>query len=722
MRNGIKSSWSVMLGLVALALTGCGESAWNTPYPAADAQATVYYSSFAERPKHLDPARSYSADEYAFLAQIYEPPLQYHFLLRPYRLVPLSAAAVPEPRYLDAAGQSLPNDAPVAAIAYSDYVIHVQPGIQFQPHPALARTDDGHYRYHTLHSDDLAAIQRLTDFTATGTRELTAADFVYQIKRLAAPWTHSPIAGLLREHIDGFADLADQLAAYHTQPALERIAALRQAPISGVKVIDNHTFSIRLKGKYPQFLYWLAMPFFAPMPWEADVFYAQPGLTERNITLDWYPIGTGPYQLTENDPNRRLVLERNPYFHGERYPSDGMPDDQTSGILADAGQPLPFIDRAIYSLEKEDIPRWTKFLQGYYDASGIASDAFDQAIQIDAAGEPMLTEQMRERGISLLTSVEPSIYYLGFNMLDPVIGGDSERARLLRRAISIAVDFEEFISIFTNGRGLIAHSPLPPGIFGHRDGEAGINPFVYEWRAGRPERRRLEEAQVLMEQAGYSNGIDSATGQALSLNYEAVATGPDDRARLNWLRKQFAKLGIELVIRSTDYNRFQEKIRTGTGQLFMWGWNADYPDPENFLFLLYGPNGKVKHQGENAANYSNPEFDRLFDTMKYLEDGPERQAVIDRLVEIARRDAPWIWGFHPKSFSLHHRWLLNAHPNQMANNTLKYRRLDPAQRQAAQRDWNPPILWPLWAIGAICVLCVLPAWWMVRRRERSTAL
>ncbi|MBN2886883.1 MAG: ABC transporter substrate-binding protein, partial [Chromatiaceae bacterium] len=473
---------------------------------------------------------------------------------------------------------------------------------------------------------------------------------------------------------------------------------------------------------YPQFAYWLAMPFFAPMPWEADVFYAQPGLAERNILLDWYPIGTGPYLLSENNPNLRMVLERNPNFHGETYPSEGMPEDQASGILSDAGRSLPFIDRAVYSLEKESIPRWTKFMQGYYDSSGIASDAFDQAIQIDARGEPILTDTMRERGISLLTSVEPSIYYMGFNMLDPVVGGESERARLLRRAISIAVDFEEFISIFTNGRGVAAQGPLPPGIFGHREGEAGINPFVYQWRNGRPERRGLDEARLILAQAGYPGGIDPATGRALSINYEAVATGPDDRARLNWIRKQFAKLGIELVIRSTDYNRFRDKIRTGAGQLFMWGWNADYPDPENFLFLLYGPNGKVAHQGENATNYANPEFDRLFDAMKLMENGPERQALIDRLVEIARTDAPWIWGFHPKAFSLHHAWLHNAHPNQMANNTLKYRRLDPEQRAERREAWNPPILWPL-ALGAgLLLLLVLPAWWMLHRRERSRAL
>ncbi len=263
------------------------------------------------------------------------------------------------------------------------------------------------------------------------------------------------------------------------------------------------------------------------------------------MTLDWYPVGTGPSCCSENNPNLRMVLTRNPNFHGELYPSEGMPGDAEPGF-SPTRQPLPFIDAPSIAWRRknsllEQIP------PGYYDSSGISSDAFDQAVQIDAQGEPILTDAMREQGIPLLTSVEPSIFYLGFNMLDPVVGGDSQRARLLRRAISIAVDYEEFISIFANGRGVVAQGPIPPGIFGHREGEAGINPFVYEWRDGRPVRRSLDEARVLMEQAGYPGGIERETGRTLTINYEAVATGPDDRARLNWIRKQFAKLGIDLV-------------------------------------------------------------------------------------------------------------------------------------------------------------------------------
>jgi ABC-type transport system substrate-binding protein len=235
-------------------------------------------------------------------------------------------------------------------------------------------------------------------------------------------------------------------------------------------------------------------------------------------------------------------------------------------------------------------------------------------------------------------------------------------------------------------------------------------------------RRPLEDARRLIAQAGYPGGRDAATGQALTLNYEAIATGPDDKARLNWMRKQLAKLGIELVVRATDYNRFQEKMRNATGQIYSWGWNADYPDPENFFFLLYGPNGKATQGGENASNYANAEFDSLFERMKPMADGPDRQALIERMLGLVRQDAPWIWGFYPKSYGLHHRWLANAVPNQMANNTLKYLKLDPILRERDRTEWNPPVLWPIWGGLGLVAALVAPAIVLVRRRERRAAL
>ena len=251
---------------------------------------------------------------------------------------------------------------------------------------------------------------------------------------------------------------------------------LRAFDLSGVRVLDRYTYRITLKTFYPQFIYWLAMPFFAPVPWEAERFYAQPGMEERNLNLDWFPVGTGPFLLAENDPNRRMVLDRNPNFHGESYPPEGEPKDREEGLLKDAGKPLPLIDRAVFTLEKEDIPQWSKFLQGYYDSSGITSDNFDQAVRFSSQGDADLTPEMKQKGIKLVTAITTSSHYMGFNMKDATVGGLNERARKLRQAISIAVDYEEFISIFVNGRGIPAQGPLPPGIFGYRDTP---NPIVY---------------------------------------------------------------------------------------------------------------------------------------------------------------------------------------------------------------------------------------------------
>lgn len=363
-----------------------------------------------------------------------------------------------------------------------------------------------------------------------------------------------------------------------------------------MQIVDKYTYRVKIKGQYPQFIYWLAMPFFAPIPWEADQFFSQSGLIQKNITLDWYPIGTGPYMLTENNPNLRMVLERNPNFRDEYYPTEGMPDDEEQGLLADAGKKLPFIDKIVFTRERENIPRWNKFLQGYYDASGIGSDSFDQAVQLVSQGEATVTDAMTEQGIRLETTVAVSTYYMGFNMLDPIVGGKgkegSENARKLRQAISIAVDYEEFISIFANGRGIPAHGPISPGIAGYREGKEGINTIVYDWMRDQPRRKSIEVAKTLLAEAGYPNGIDQKTGAPLILYFDVTARSSEDRSKLDWMRKQFQKLNIQLVIRSTDYNRFQDKIRKGTRRFLNGDGMPIIRIPRIFCFCYTAPKAK----------------------------------------------------------------------------------------------------------------------------------
>ncbi len=709
---------------LCLLIPACS-SEQNDPYPASERGLNILYSAFTERPKHLDPAQSYTEDEITFTAQIYEPPLQYHYLKRPYTLIPATSTSVPVARYTDAQGRDLPADAAPDKIAYSIYEVRIRPGIRYQPHPAFALDAAGQPVYGTVDGERLRAIETLADFPSVSTRELVADDYIYQIKRLAHPRLHSPIFGMMAERIVGLRELGKVLQDEASRLPAAAWLDLDRFALPGVTRLDRYSYRITLRGKYPQFVYWLAMPFFAPVPREVDRFYAQPGMAEKNLTLDWYPVGTGPFMLTENNPNSRMVLQRNPNFHGETYPCDGEAADRAAGLLADCGQPLPFIERAVFSREKESIPYWNKFLQGYYDASSISSDSFDQAVRLGVGGDIELSDEMRGKGIRLLTSVRASIFYLGFNMLDPIVGGLSEQTTKLRQALSIAIDQEEFISIFMNGRGIAASSPLPPGIFGYLEGEEGSNPVVYDWVHGQARRKPLSAARKLLAEAGWPNGRHATTGEPLVLNLDTTTGGMGEKSRLDWLTRQFAKLEIQLVVRSTDFNRFQDKVRKGAVQLYYLGWNADYPDPENFLFLLAGPEGKVARGGENASNYANPEYDRLFEQMKNMEsDGPraaERLRIIRQAVAVLQHDAPWIYGFHPKSYTLGHAWLHNRKPSDVGNNILKYQRIDGGERARLRQAWNRPVLWPLFAIALLLVGLLLPAVLAYRRRERGTA-
>lgn len=696
-------------------LAACGQQ-WNDPYPEEDAGRNMLYTAFTERPKHLDPAQSYTEDEITFTAQIYEPALQYHYLTRPYTLIPATVEAVPKPRFFDAKGKELPATAPAEAIAESVYELRLKPGIRYQPHPAFALDAAGQPVYQGAGVAD--GRQVIADFPLTGTRELTADDYIYQIKRLAHPRLHSPIFGMMADKIVGLKELGDALQQAARELPAETWLDLDAFPLAGVERVDSLTWRIRIKGKYPQFLYWLAMPFFAPVPREADRFFAQPGMAAKNLTLDWWPVGTGPYTLAENDPNRRMVLARNPNFRGETYPCEGEPGDGPAGLLEDCGQPLPFVDAAVFTREKEAIPYWNKFLQGYYDASGISSDSFDQAVRVNVGGDVALTDEMRGKGIRLLTSVKASTFYMGFNMLDSVVGGLGERGAKLRQAISIAIDQEEYISIFQNGRGVAAQGPLPPGIFGYEAGEAGLDDAVYDWVDGKPRRKSIEAAKKLLAEAGYPNGRDAASGNPLVLNLDTTGGGMGEKSRLDWLTRQFAKIDIQLVVRATDFNRFQDKLKKGAVQLYYLGWNADYPDPENFFFLLDGAESKVARGGENAANYQNPEFDTLFRQMKAMDNTPERLEIIRRMNRILHRDAPWVFGLHPKSYTLGHAWLKNRKPNDVGNNILKYQRIDATLRTKLRAEWNRPVAWPLVAGVLLILAAIVPAAIGYRRRER----
>jgi ABC-type transport system substrate-binding protein len=327
---------------------------------------------------------------------------------------------------------------------------------------------------------------------------------------------------------------------------------------------------------------------------------------------------------------------------------------------------------------------------------------------------------LKSRNIRLPAHVDTSMFYTGFNWLDPVVGQGTDAAsqarnRALRQAIAIAVDMEEYVALFEADQAHIMQSPIPPGLFGYRAGEAGVNKTIYDWQGGKPKRKSIDVAKQLMIEAGYPDGRDAKTGQPLVLHLDTMSSSGTAKAQYEWEQKQFAKLGIQLEIRATDYNRFQDKMSKGAAQIFEWGWNADYPDSENFLFLLHGANAKAKNDGENASNYKNAEFDAAFIKMKSLEDGPEKQALIDTMISTVQQDVPWLWGRAPMSAGAYHQWVFNGKPTQQIRNLLQYYRIDPALRVAKQAEWNQA----RWSWLLLGLLALIASSWGIRRAWRQ---
>ncbi|MBL8330968.1 MAG: ABC transporter substrate-binding protein [Rubrivivax sp.] len=720
-----------LLVAALLALGACS----NSPWEEGAAQQNLIYTAMQENtPRHLDPTASYWQNDALVTYQVYEPLYSYHYLKRPFELVPKSAAAVAQPRYVDAQGRPLPDDVPGDQVAESIYDIPIKKGILFQPHPAFAKDEQGNYRYHAMKPGELGERRTPLDFEHQGTRELVAEDFVYALKRHATTRITAPIFGIFSEYVVGLKEYAELIKAEDDKlrqgldPAsLDRpFLDFRRWPLAGASAPESHLLRIRIKGKYPQWKYWLQTTFASPVPWEADAFYAQPGMAARGLSLDNWAVGTGPFMMTVWQKDRRIEMRRNPNYRGEPYPCEGMPEDRAAGRLKDCGRKTPFIDGVVATVEREATPQKNKFRDGYYDIEVWERTDLGVNYIVEAQDSEEVRAVYAARGMQFPKYSDVGSYFLGFNMLDPVLGGGPdaagrERARKLRHALAIAIDWEEYSQVFPKKAGDTAMGPLPLGLFGSREGTPeGLNPATHRWVDGKAVRRPLEDARKLMVEAGYPDGRDATTGKPLVLSYDFYAPPtPERKPEIDWVVRQFAKLDIQLEVRATDNNQFQDKVRKGKHQVFWSGWLADYPDAENFLFLFYGPNAKSVSDGENTSNYQNPEFDRLFVQLKLLEDGPQKQQVIDQLLQILRHDAPQSFGFFPYSSVAVHGWVHNVKRAVLIQDFGRYLRLDLAQRSAALAEWNRPVWWPLLLIAAALLALVWLVRRTLRRRERT---
>ncbi len=649
--------------IAGLALFACS----NDPYPDADQGRKVLYTSFIQAPRTLDPAVAYTTSAHAVTANVFDTLLEYHYRKRPYELVAGLARFVPK------------------ATTWADgrvaYRFAVREGIRF-------------------HEDECF---RLSQSDGRRTREVVAGDFVFALMRLADPEVNSPIKSSLSA-INGFDAFGVRLTSMRKED--ESFAKLqpheqyvRVGGMDGVATISPLEFEIVLDKPDGQILYWFGMPFTTPTAWEAVAYYD--GNDGRDRLAD-HPVGTGPYYLAVYDKQYRYVLQRNEDWYGRTtvapgtvFPSEGEPHDVADGLIEPEyfGKQMPFLDRIEFRRERESIPRFNKFRQGYYDNGGIIKESFDAVIQNDR-----LSEEMATLGMKLDKVTEPSIYYIGFNMDDPVVGREGgDRSRKLRQAMSLVINMDEYLKLFTNGRGVPAQSPLPPGLFGYDD--TYRNPY---------RQVNLQQAKALLRDAGYEDGIDPKTAKPLKLTFDAGRTTSQDKLRYQYYINAWRQLGLDVELAATNYNQFQAKVRRGAYQIFTWGWIADYPDPENFLFLLETSKARSESEGPNSANFKNPKYDKLFWAMKDRPNDVERARLIKEMLAILEHERPWIELYHNEAYILRHAWLKNAKPLGLSYPVYKYLDVDPGERARLRLAWNAPVTWPVYALLVVLIAAVVP--------------
>jgi ABC-type transport system substrate-binding protein len=524
----------------------------------------------------FDPARVGDQSSFRVIAHILESPLDYDALADPVKLVPRTAAALPE-----------------IAPDFKHCVVTLKPGILFADDPVFQGRP----------------------------RELTAADYVYTIKRFFDPVLRS-------EHLYVWESLKlVGMAALRKRALDEKKPLDYDTEVPGLRAIDKYRFELRLEQPAPR----LAFNFTSPITC---------GAVAREVVEAYaadpmaHPVGTGPFRLAQWRRGSRIVLEKNPRHRQEAFSGRASEGDAAAQAIAQRlkGAVAPLVDRIEIDIVLEDQPRWLAFLGGEHDLLRLPVSF---GAQVMPGGE--LAPYLRKQGLRARRQAVPSIAHTFFNCTDKTVGGMAPHNVALRRAIALAYDSTVEIALAYGGQATLAHSMIPPLCYGHE------SDMRSELGRARPAR-----AKALLDLHGYldrnGDGLrEHPDGRPLQL---LISFPQDQRSRLIselWLRRLKA-VGIDARF---EFQTFAELIRKSlAGQIMMWGfqWGAGQPDGDFFLGLAYGPNADQN----NDARFVLPEFDRLYEAQRVLPDGPERLALMHKATRTMLAWLPYI----PHSFRI----------------------------------------------------------------------
>ena len=481
-------------------------------------------------------------------------------------------------------------------------------------------------------------------------RELTAADFAYGIKRILDPIVKSPWVWMLEGKLQG----GDEARAYATKSGRFDY----DAPIAGLEVVDRYTLRIRLNAPDLRFPYVLALQNVAAQAREVVEAYG--------ADIGAHPVGTGPYMLGEYRRSNRIVLVANPTYRESRYePAGPMPEASQAVAAALKGRLLPLTSRVEVNIIEEGQARWLAFMNRELDFLDILPVEFTEQA-LDARGN--LLPDLAKRGIVHDVLLRPNTWWFYFNMEDPVVGGYTPEKIALRRAIAMAYDNADGIRVLLKGRAAPANGMIPPDI-------AGFDPTLKT-------QAQLYDpalARALLDRFNYKDRDgdgyrETPDGKPLAIERWSAPNSGSRQSDELW-KKNMDAIGIRLVLKKDRVPELRKMAREGKIPMRSDGWNADYPDAENFMQLVYGGSGP-----DNNSRFNLPEFNALYERARTLADSPERTKLFDRMTELVIAYAPLRFTFHLLEDNVRHPWVGTYVPHPIRSQSWQYIDIDPALR------------------------------------------
>ena len=490
-------------------------------------------------------------------------------------------------------------------------------------------------------------------------RELVAKDMEYAIKRFRDPVNRSPYSWLFEDRIvglDEFVAAAKKSGKYDYDQ-----------PIEGLKVLDKYTISFKLREPDYNFIYFFTLSIVVPVAREAIEGYA-------NDTMA-HPVGTGPYVLKEWVRRSKIVLERNPNYRGHvldvRYAN---PNDEwdKAAIKSLGGKTLPLLDRIEIAPIEEEQPRFLAFMNREHDYIEETPSVFvDQLLPLGK-----LSAAMQKKNVRVFREEAPEITYDAFNLDDPVVGGYKPENVAFRRALILAHDREQEISIVRRGQAIPAQSPVPPGLIGF---DPAFHTVEQEYNPPR--------AKALLDMFGYvdKNGDgwrDLPDGTPFKLTYKYRSNEDSSRQQAELWAKCMAAVGIRMEAVAVQFADLLKDRKVGKFQVSGIAWTADYPDAQNFLQLFYGPNTNIS----NDARFKWPEYDRLYNLSLKLPNGPERDKLYREMNRIVVAYAPWRFGVHRIFNHFINPWVLGYKKHPILYTSFKFLDIDAAAQKVGMQQ------------------------------------